>query len=81
MVTRAARSLSTVELHHCGQLAQPGQTTEEGAVMTIQDFNEALKEQGSSYYRAFAELRQARVREVLDDPAAAGDAGPWMPWG
>lgn len=49
--------------------------------MTIQDFNEALKEQGSSYYRAFAELRQARVREVLDDPAAAGDAGPWMPWG
>lgn len=47
--------------------------------MTIQDFNEALNEQGSGSCQTFAVLRQAAVREALEDPA--GDAAGWELWG
>lgn len=50
--------------------------------MTIQDFNQALNEQGSSDYETFAVLRQARVRAVLDDPADGGPVATpgWHEW-
>lgn len=44
--------------------------------MTIQDFDQALQEQGSEIQQNFGRLKQMDVREALDDAPAT----PWTAW-
>jgi hypothetical protein len=46
-------------------------------MMTIEDFDQALQEQGSKIQQAYGELKSNQVREVME--ATSPDDG-WDPW-